>query len=101
VKFKLQHVVLLLAVLLAAVPHAAAQTDVRIRVGALDMSEFPLMSTVIDVRDAGGFFVSGLQPSDVRILEDGNEVPTGELTEIRPGAPGARTLGMVGPRGAP
>jgi hypothetical protein len=85
VKLKTLHYLLLLSMFFAAIPPALAQTNVRVRVGALNMEAFPRITTVVDVRDAGGFFVSGLQVGNVTILEDSVTIPAGELTEVRPG----------------
>jgi hypothetical protein len=73
------------ACLVLAVHPAGAQTESRVRVGTLHMDEFPRITTMIDVRDSQGFFVSGLQPESVVLVEDGVEIPAAELSETRPG----------------
>jgi hypothetical protein len=47
----------------------------------VDASAFPVMSSLLDVFDASGRFVSGLKPSDATMLEDGQPLPVKELNE--------------------
>lgn len=47
-----------------------------------DSSNFPMVSTLMDVFDASGRFVSGLKPGDVTVLEDGRPLPVQELNEM-------------------
>ncbi len=48
----------------------SAQSAAYIEIGAPDVSAFPNISTVLDVYDANGQFVSGLKSADLNIIED-------------------------------
>lgn len=62
-----------------------------------DTAGFPTISAQLDVFDASGFFISGLQPGMVTILENGQPRPVDELLEqvipaqiviaVNPGSP--------------
>jgi hypothetical protein len=58
-----------------------AQSAAYAEIGIPDTSAFPKISAVLDVYDANGQFVSGLKPTDISVLEDGNPRPVQELTE--------------------
>ena len=63
----------------------AGQTEIPVRLGALNISEFPKITTHLDVRGQQGFFVSGLPGNAATVFED--EQPLSAiLTEVRPGA---------------
>ena len=63
----------------------AGQTEIPVRLGALNISEFPTITTHLDVRGPQGFFVSGLPGNAATVFED--EQPLSAiLTEVRPGA---------------
>lgn len=64
---------------------ASAQTLSRAVLSDLDLEEFPLVRAYLDVRDAQGFFISGLQSGAITILEDDTAL-SGQLVESRPGA---------------
>lgn len=49
------------------------------------LEDFPTITAYLDVRDAQGKFLSGLLPADVQVLEDGQPLPVGGLTELSPG----------------
>jgi hypothetical protein len=73
-----------LAFLLA--PPALAQSGARLTLQPPDLAAFPQVRALFDVRDAQGFFVSGLAAENLTILEDGQELRPTELAERRPGA---------------
>ncbi len=52
----------------------------------VDVQGFPSVAALLDVYDAQGQFVSGLQPSDITVLEDGNPLPLTGLSESTPPA---------------
>lgn len=64
----------------------SAQTTAYAEIGVPDTSAFPKLSAFLDVYDSNGLFVSGLKPSDLAVLEDGNPRPVQELTESPLGA---------------
>jgi hypothetical protein len=47
-----------------------------------DASAFPTISAFMDVFDASGRFVSGLQPQQVTVFEDGQPLPPEAITEM-------------------
>ena len=61
------------------------QTVARVKLDALDLSEFPKITSYLDIRGQQGFFISGLPGSAATVLEDDQPIP-GLITEIRPGA---------------
>ncbi len=62
-----------------------AQTDAPVRLDTLNLSEFPKITTYIDVRGPNGYFVSGLPEDSATIFEDQLPIPA-TITETRPGA---------------
>ena len=65
---------------------ADAQTAAYVEIGFPDTNGFPVISTVLDVYDASGQFVSGLNLADVTMREDETARPVDELTEFPVGA---------------
>ncbi len=61
-------------------------TGAQALLSAPTIEAFPRITTYLDVRDSNGLFVSGLQASQVNILEDDKPVPLLELNEVQPGA---------------
>lgn len=55
-------------------------------IGVPDVTGFPTITTVLDVYDASGQFVSGLSLADVTMREDETARPVEELTEFPVGA---------------
>jgi len=53
---------------------------------AVNTQGFPSVAALLDVYDAQGQFVSGLQPSNLTVLEDGNPLPLTGLSESTPPA---------------
>jgi FHA domain len=64
---------------------AAAQGTLTAVISPPDASAFPTLSTLLDVRDATGQFVTGLTTQDVTALEDGQSIPLDSLQETNPG----------------
>ena len=60
---------------------ARAQTAAYAEVAAIDAQKFPEISALVDVYDANGQFMGGLQPSDLTVYEDGQEREAAALTE--------------------
>jgi len=65
---------------------ALAQSSAYAEIGPPDVSAFPNISTVLDVYDSNGQFVSGLKPTDLNIVEDGKPLPAQTLSEEPIGA---------------
>jgi len=61
---------------------AGAQSQAQAVLYAADASAFPSISAFMDVFDASGRFVSGLQPQQVTIFEDGQPIAAEALTEM-------------------
>ena len=61
------------------------QTEPRVELDTLDLSEFPKISSYLDIRGDQGFFISGLPSSAATVFEDEQPLP-GLITEVRPGA---------------
>ncbi|MBI3160746.1 MAG: FHA domain-containing protein [Chloroflexi bacterium] len=78
----------LLAALLAGmlIHPARAQSGASLTLAPPDLSAFPDIHALFDVRDAQGFFVPGLAADNFTILEDGQELRPATVTELRPGA---------------
>lgn len=75
-------------VLLFLVPtivSVAAQEGARAWVGSPDSTSFPKITTSLDVHDANGNFVYGLDPGSVRVLEDERRITVTTLSRQRPG----------------
>lgn len=64
---------------------SSAQTGGQVRLTPVEIASFPTITTYLDVRDAAGDFVYGLEVGDVEILEDGQPRPLRELNLLRPG----------------
>lgn len=75
-----------LLTLLVFVSAASAQNTGWVILFPLNMDTFPRITTYLDVRDGQGYFISGLQTSNIILVENGLEIPPGDITELRPGA---------------
>ncbi|MEP7137832.1 MAG: FHA domain-containing protein [Chloroflexota bacterium] len=65
---------------------AYAQTAAYAEVSAINAQNFPQISALVDVYDANGVFVSGLQPADLTVYEDGQQLEAAAITESAPPA---------------
>ena len=74
---------LILSLSLFAAPYAfvRAQTAAYADIATIDTQGFPQISALMDVYDANGEFMSGLQPSNLTIYEDGQPRAADALTE--------------------
>jgi len=75
-------VLLILGALTGGVAPALAQARLSADLYPPDASAFPALSAFLDVFDPAGNFLSGLQPQDVTLFEDGQPLPVQELSEI-------------------
>jgi hypothetical protein len=58
-----------------------AQTAASAEILQIDSEDFPLISSLLDVYDANGEFISGVQPSDITVYEDGQQNKADTVTE--------------------
>jgi hypothetical protein len=77
--------IFVLIVLAPAIIPVAAQEGVRAWVESPDITNFPEITTFVDVRDASGNFVYGLDPDSVTVFEAEQSVAVTALTRQRPG----------------
>ena len=63
----------------------SAQEGGQVRLAPIDTEEFPRVTSYLDVRTPEGDFVFGLERHNVRIFEDGNQLPVLELQPLRTG----------------
>ena len=75
---------LILCILLLPVT-ASAQTTARATLSSLNTDAFPRIEAYLDVQDAEGKFIHGLQAEDIRVVENGRQLPVVEISEQRPG----------------
>lgn len=76
---------ILLGMILFSTISARAQGELQVILYGLQTGSFPAMSGGMDVYDAAGNFVTGLQPGDVIILEDNQPHVLDGLVEDQPG----------------
>src|SRR3989337_449285 len=60
---------------------ARAQTEAYAEIASIDAQGFPQVAALVDVYDAGGQFIAGLQPNDLTVYEDGQPHPIDTLNE--------------------
>ncbi len=65
---------------------ARAQGTAEASLFALDASAFPTMSVSLDVFDASGNFISGLNAGQVTLLENNQAIVPATVQELQPGA---------------
>jgi hypothetical protein len=58
-----------------------AQTAASAEIVQIDANDFPRVSALLNVYDANGEFISGVQPSDITVYEDGQENKADTITE--------------------
>src|SRR5262249_30091675 len=86
---------LLLALLAAALPHAAqAQSGTRVTLRDLQTDAFPFITGHFDARDTSGARLTDLQPADLQVLEDG----TPQLVQqVQTESLGVRVIVVISP----
>src|SRR5688572_28509419 len=70
-----------LSLLLFPFVSARAQTAAYAEIAAVDAQGFPQVKALLDVYDETGKFITGLQPGDITLFEDGKSRPVNILTE--------------------
>jgi len=73
-----------ISLLIAPQAFAYAQTAAYAEITAINAQNFPQISALVDVYDANGEFVSGLQPSNLTVYEDGQPRTVDSITESAP-----------------
>lgn len=63
-----------------------AQTSIQGALSAPQLDRFPNISIFLDLHDAQGGFIHGIQLDQVKILEDNNPLPAQTIQELIPGA---------------
>lgn len=83
-KFVRQIVLLLLALCLA-LPGALvrAQSQALASISPPDFSQFPIITTLLDIFDDQGEFVTGLSPTSVAMLENGQKIVPDSVQEVQ------------------
>lgn len=76
---------LIFACLLSVTSTARAQGAPAASTYGLSIDSFPQSSLYLDLRDAGGRFIHGLDRSQVQVIEDGRALPAASLQELRQG----------------
>jgi len=66
-------------------PYLSAQEIHQARLTPPETEDFPYISTYLDVFDADGNFVYGIDPEDVNVLENGRRLAVTELNKLRAG----------------
>jgi hypothetical protein len=74
-----------LATIQSGIPVVAQEAAGLVTLSPLYNEQFPQLTAYLDVHDAAGNFVHGLQAADIQILEDSNLVPVDALQEMQPG----------------
>ncbi|HEX9012747.1 MAG TPA: hypothetical protein VF813_04500, partial [Anaerolineaceae bacterium] len=70
-----------LAALLTNSLPAAAQAGQQVQLFPPDITQFPVVTALLDVRGPNGSFLSGLQAAQVSLVENGRTIPVDELKE--------------------
>ncbi len=73
--------ILSLSLLIVPRSFANAQTAAYAEVVQIDAGDFPKISALLDVYDANGGFMEGLQPGDLTVYEDGQTLKVDTITE--------------------
>ena len=76
----------LLVGLLVLTASASAQTSASASLSPPQTDAFPRVRTYLDVHDAQGSFINGIQASQVTVLENSQPLPVAEFEMLRPGA---------------
>src|ERR1043165_1691275 len=63
---------------------AYAQTAAYAEISAINTQNFPQVTALLDVYDANGQFLTGIQPSAVTVYEDGQPRPVDKIAEAAP-----------------
>lgn len=78
---RLSRLLLSLSLLAGSWTFAHAQTAAYAEIVRVDASNFPQVSALVDVFDADGRFIAGLEPSEITVYEDGREGKTDAISQ--------------------
>jgi hypothetical protein len=73
-----------LSLLLLSSTFARAQTAAYAEIAAIHADDFPQITALLDVYDANGNFLAGLQPSNLTVYEDSQPRPVDSLSMAAP-----------------
>lgn len=76
----------MLLILCLAPLSVQAQDSLEALLSAPDLDAFPQVSVYLDVRDAQGQFIHGMQGEQIQILENDGPLLAGSIQELMPGA---------------
>ena len=74
-----------ISLLLLPAAYARAQASAYAEIALVDTRGFPRISSLVNIYDGTGTFISGLQPGDLTAYEDGQSRPVDTLTELEAG----------------
>lgn len=77
-------IVLLVASLILPAVSARAQGTAFAAITSPDTSKYPVITTLLDVFDDQGNFLTALQPADVAVLENGQQITSDKLELLQP-----------------
>ncbi len=78
---RLTRFILTFSLLAGAWTFVHAQTAAYAEIVRIDASNFPQVSALMDMYDANGEFITGVQPSDITVYEDSQETQASDVTE--------------------
>lgn len=78
---RLTRFILTVSLLAATWTFVHAQTAASAEIVRIDASNFPRVSALMDVYDANGEFITGIEPSDITVYEDSQETKATSITE--------------------
>jgi len=81
---RLLRFILTVSLLAGSRSFAYAQTAAYAEIARVDASNFPQVSALLDVYDANGEFITGIEPGDITVYEDGQETEADAITEASP-----------------
>jgi hypothetical protein len=76
---------ILFALFMGATGKSSAQNAYTATLSSPDISDFPHITAFLDVHNPQGEFVHGLTPQDVDVLENGVQITSSELDDLKPG----------------
>ncbi|HAV76602.1 MAG TPA: hypothetical protein DCX53_04530 [Anaerolineae bacterium] len=81
---RLTRFILTLSLLAGTTTFVHAQTAASAEIVRIDVSKFPQVTVLVDVYDANGEFVTGVEPGDITVYEDGQETTADSINESAP-----------------
>lgn len=78
---RLTRFILIVGLLAGTWTFVHAQTAASAEIVRIDASNFPQVSALLDVYDANGAFITGIEPSDITVYEDSQETKATAIKE--------------------